>query len=84
LVSGATTVVSPIGSSACFSARSPRDSTPSSFVMRIRGCDRLAALLVEVAPFGPGALAGHVGLVVGALGGRSSIAGVVGHRAVRS
>ena len=36
-VSGATTVVSPIGSSACFSARSPRDSTPSSFVTRIRG-----------------------------------------------
>ena len=36
-VSGATTVVSPIGSRACLSASSPRDSTPSSFVIRIRG-----------------------------------------------
>ena len=36
-VSGATTVMSPIGSSACFSARRPRDSTPSSLVTRIRG-----------------------------------------------
>src|SRR5829696_4706511 len=36
-VSGATTVVSPIGSRACFNARSPRDSTPSSFVIRIFG-----------------------------------------------
>ena len=36
-VSGATTVVSPIGSSACFSASRPRDSIPSSLVTRIRG-----------------------------------------------
>ena len=35
LVSGATTVTSPIGSSACLSASSPRDSTPSSLVTRI-------------------------------------------------
>ena len=36
-VSGATTVTSPIASSACFSASSPRDSTPSSLVTRIFG-----------------------------------------------
>ena len=37
LVSGATTVTSPIPSSACLSASRPRDSTPSSLVTRIRG-----------------------------------------------
>ena len=37
LVSGATTVTSPIGSRACLSASSPRDSMPSSLVTRIRG-----------------------------------------------
>ena len=36
-VSGAMTVVSPIGSRACLRASSPRDSTPSSFVIRIFG-----------------------------------------------
>src|SRR4051794_19434357 len=36
-VSGATTVTSPIGSSARLSARMPRLSMPSSFVTRIRG-----------------------------------------------
>ena len=39
LVSGATTVTSPIPSSACLSASRPRDSTPSSLVTRI--CGRL-------------------------------------------
>jgi len=38
-VSGATTVTSPIGSSARFSARIPRLSMPSSLVTRIRGRD---------------------------------------------
>ena len=37
LVSGATTVTSPIGSRASFSASRPRDSMPSSLVTRIRG-----------------------------------------------
>src|SRR4051794_12648080 len=36
-VSGAQTVTSPIGSRASFSARRPRDSTPSSLVTRILG-----------------------------------------------
>ena len=36
-VSGATTVTSPIPSSACLSASRPRNSTPSSLVTRIRG-----------------------------------------------
>ena len=36
-VSGAMTMQSPIGSSACFKASNPRDSTPSSLVMRIFG-----------------------------------------------
>ena len=82
----------PSRSSACLSASSPRDSTPSSLVTRIlrparplaerpgvlaqgprpapgrATGQRLATLLVEVAPLGPGPLAGHVRLVGRAVG----------------